>query len=124
MSPGPLLQLHLRPQVGLLIVVVAVVTLHDVTGGDVVIEGFARGGGGLEGGAKIVNPVYRGKKGHPVLFDRSLFDEILSLPRHETVRDLIRGHAGGRRSVEAGRWAITDLDTPEDLRVALREFVG
>jgi molybdenum cofactor cytidylyltransferase len=70
-----------------------------------------------EESAKIVNPVYKGKKGHPVLFDRSLFDEILSLKKSEMIRDVIYRHEDERRLVEAGEWAITDLDTPEALEM-------
>ena len=74
-----------------------------------------------KGGAKIVNPVYKGKKGHPVLFDRSLFDEILSLQKHEMIRDVIHRHANERRLVQAGEWAVIDLNTPEEFRRVLRE---
>jgi len=70
-------------------------------------------------GAKIVNPVYKGKKGHPVLFDQSLFDEILALQKHEMIRDVIHRHEGERRLVEAEEWAILDLDTPEGLQKVL-----
>lgn len=73
------------------------------------------------GGAKIVSPVYQGKKGHPVLFDQSLFDEILALEKYETIRDVIHRHADERHLVEAGEWAVIDLDTPEDLRKFLEE---
>lgn len=65
-------------------------------------------------GAKIVSPVYKGKKGHPVLFDKSLFGEILSLQRYEMIRDVIHQHGSELRLVEAGEWAVVDLDTPED----------
>ncbi len=71
-------------------------------------------------GAKIVSPVYKGKKGHPVLLDRSLFDEILTLKKDEFIRDVIHRHGEDHRVIEAGEWAVTDLDTPESLR-ALRE---
>lgn len=67
-------------------------------------------------GARIVSPVHRGKKGHPVLFDRSLFDEILSLRKHEMIRDVIHRHSDEHHLVEAGKWAIIDLDTPESLQ--------
>lgn len=67
-------------------------------------------------GARMVSPVHKGKKGHPVLFDRSLFDEILSLQRHEFIRDVIHRHSDKHHLVEAGEWAITDLDTPEGFR--------
>jgi len=58
--------------------------------------------------------VYKGKKGHPVLFDRSLFGEILSLQIHEMIRDVIHRHSSELRLVEAGEWAVIDIDTPED----------
>lgn len=67
-------------------------------------------------GAKIVSPVYKGKKGHPVLFDQSLFNEILSLQKHEMIRDVIHRHGDKHHLVEAGEWAAIDLDTPESFR--------
>jgi len=66
-----------------------------------------------EKGAKIVSPVYKGKKGHPVLFDRSLFDEIISLKKGEIIRDIIHRHGGELRLIEAGEWSVMDMDTPE-----------
>jgi len=72
--------------------------------------------GAWKEGAKIVSPIYKGKKGHPVLFGRSLFDEILSLQEHEMIRDVIHRHGDEHRLVEAGEWAVTDLDTPESFR--------
>lgn len=69
-----------------------------------------------KGGAKIVSPVYRGKKGHPVLFDRSLFQEILALKKGELIRDVIHRHDEDHYLIEAGEWAVTDIDTPESLR--------
>jgi len=71
--------------------------------------------------ARIVSPVYEGKKGHPVLFDRSLFGEILSLERHETIRDVIHRHVDELHLVKAGKWSIMDMDTPEDF-VKLMSF--
>ncbi|MDI6820515.1 MAG: nucleotidyltransferase family protein [Candidatus Hodarchaeaceae archaeon] len=64
--------------------------------------------------AKVVSPVHEGKKGHPVLFDRSLFGEIFSLERHETIRDVIHRHADELHLVRAGKWSVMDMDTPED----------
>lgn len=66
-----------------------------------------------ERGAKIVSPVYRGKKGHPVLFDKSLFDEIMSLKKGEIIRDIIHRHSGELYLIEAGEWSVIDMDTPE-----------
>lgn len=72
-------------------------------------------------GAKIVSPVYKGKKGHPVLFDQSLFDEIFSLREHGMIRDVIHRHGDEHHLVEAGEWAVTDLDTPESFRKFMKE---
>jgi len=66
-----------------------------------------------EKGAKIVSPVYKGKKGHPVLFDKGLFDEIMSLKKGEIIRDIIHRHGGELHLIEAGEWALMDMDTPE-----------
>ena len=70
-------------------------------------------------GAKIVSPVYKGKKGHPVLFDKSLFDEILSLQKREMIRDVIHRHESEHHLVEAGEWTVIDLDTPESFMKVL-----
>lgn len=71
-------------------------------------------------GAKVVSPIFKGKKGHPVLFDRSLFGEILALGKNQFIRDVIHKHKDDFRAIESGDWAVTDLDTPEDLE-ALRK---
>ncbi|MFN4133365.1 MAG: NTP transferase domain-containing protein [Candidatus Hadarchaeales archaeon] len=76
-----------------------------------------------EEGAKIVCPIFRGKKGHPVLFDQSLFEEILSLGKNQFIRDVIHRHAGFMKLIEAGEWAITDVDTPEDF-LKLKKQMG
>ncbi len=62
----------------------------------------------------IVSPLYKGKKGHPVLFHRALFGEILGLDKTATIRDVIRRHAGRLLTVEAPEWTTMDMDTPED----------
>jgi molybdenum cofactor cytidylyltransferase len=73
-------------------------------------------------GAKIVCPIFRGKKGHPVLFDKSLFEEILALGKDQFLRDVIHRHKGELETIEAGEWAITDIDTPESLEAFKRKF--
>jgi molybdenum cofactor cytidylyltransferase len=67
-------------------------------------------------GVKVVSPMYKGKKGHPVLFDRSLFEEILALKNGELIRDVIHRHEKDHYLIEAGEWAVIDIDTPDSLR--------
>lgn len=62
----------------------------------------------------IVSPIYKGKKGHPVLFRKDLFSEILSLGTNEIIRDVIHRHASRLLTVEAQEWTIIDMDTLED----------
>jgi len=64
--------------------------------------------------ALIVSPVYQGKRGHPVLFRRPLFEEFLGLEAGETMRDVVDRHDDRHRYVESDVWCRTDLDTPED----------
>ncbi len=62
----------------------------------------------------IVSPIHNGKKGHPVLFDRKYFDEILSLPKDGIIRDVIHNNDDELHLLEAPKWSIMDMDTPED----------
>lgn len=73
-------------------------------------------------GAKIVCPIVGGKKGHPVLFDRSLFGEILALEKDQFLRDVIHRHKDRLCTIDSGDWAITDIDTPESLEAFKRKF--
>ncbi|OGV96886.1 hypothetical protein A2W24_03715 [Microgenomates group bacterium RBG_16_45_19] len=64
--------------------------------------------------ASIISPIYKGKKGHPILFHRRLFEEILGLKDKEVMRDVIHRHIGQLLTVEAPQWTIMDIDTPDD----------
>lgn len=72
--------------------------------------------------ALIVSPVHQGRRGHPVLFRRPLFPEILGLGPGETVRDVVLRHEAGHRLVEGDAWCVFDIDTPEDYERARRLF--
>lgn len=63
--------------------------------------------------ALIVSPVYKGRKGHPVLFRRTLFQEILDLNSDETLRDVVQRNEEAHRLVEGDLWCTLDFDTPE-----------
>lgn len=66
-----------------------------------------------EGHGTIIAPVYRGERGHPVLFDRRFWPELLALERGAP-RDVIRRYPDDLALVEASNDSIlTDIDTPE-----------
>lgn len=66
--------------------------------------------------ALIVSPVYKGRRGHPVLFRRTLFQEILDLNSDETLRDVVQRNEEAHRLVEGDLWCTLDFDTPEQFR--------
>ncbi|MBA2753854.1 MAG: nucleotidyltransferase family protein [Chloroflexia bacterium] len=64
-------------------------------------------------GAAIVRPSYRGVPGHPVLFERCLVPELLTLSGDTGARDVLRRRAGEVRHVEVDTDLPPDVDTPE-----------
>lgn len=62
-----------------------------------------------EGGAAVVAPTFRGVRGHPVLFDRSMFPELLALTGDRGAR--------GVADREPGRLALVDLDLPKPIDI-------
>jgi molybdenum cofactor cytidylyltransferase len=65
--------------------------------------------------APIVRPVSRGRHGHPVLVDRSLFQLVRSADPSLGMKPLVRSHASAAGDVEVDdEGAFTDIDTPED----------
>jgi CTP:molybdopterin cytidylyltransferase MocA len=66
-------------------------------------------------GAPIVRPSCQGRHGHPVVFDASLFSELLDDDLPEGARTVVHRHASESESVEVDDpGVIADLDTPED----------
>jgi molybdenum cofactor cytidylyltransferase len=64
--------------------------------------------------ALLISPLYRGKKGHPVLVRSDLFNEFLNLRSDETMKDVIKKYEEKHKYVEGSVWCRIDLDTPED----------
>jgi len=63
----------------------------------------------------IVAPVFRGRRGNPVLFDRSTFLELASLRGDIGGRALITSHPQWMETVEVDdEGVIFDIDTPQD----------
>jgi molybdenum cofactor cytidylyltransferase len=71
----------------------------------------------------IVRPVRAGRHGHPMLVDRSLFDELRHTDPRAGARPVIRAHATIEGDVEVDdEGAFADIDTPEDYQRALSAF--
>lgn len=73
--------------------------------------------------APVVRPVRKGVHGHPVIFDRALFQEILLEPSDSTVKAIVHRHR--QRSVEVAvdeSGPFHDIDTPKDYEFLLRQF--
>lgn len=67
--------------------------------------------------AAIVVPTHAGQRGHPVLFAKMLWQEILDTPDELGARAVVRANPGRVRLVpvdDAG--ILVDVDTPEDFR--------
>jgi len=77
-------------------------------------------------GAPVVRPAREGRHGHPVIFDRALFDALRQADPASGARAVVRAHAG--RAVEVpveDEGAFLDVDTPEDYaRVFGRPLAG
>ena len=66
-------------------------------------------------GAPIVRAVHRGAHGHPVLFSRSVFDELRRADRTLGAKVVVRAHQTDLLNVEVEDPAVLgDVDTPED----------
>jgi molybdenum cofactor cytidylyltransferase len=62
-------------------------------------------------------PVYKGRRGHPVIFSKSLFRELAAAPLDQGAKSVVRAHAAETLEVETEDEGITfDIDTPEDYR--------
>jgi molybdenum cofactor cytidylyltransferase len=72
----------------------------------------------------VVAPRYRGKRGNPVLFDRSLFEELRALQGDRGARDLLDAHPARVGVVDVDAPAPLDIDTAADYDVLLRAHRG
>jgi molybdenum cofactor cytidylyltransferase len=69
------------------------------------------------GSPPIVVPTERGRRGHPVLFGRSVFGELLRDPLPGGARSVVHAHADDLVEVPVPRQGtLEDVNTPEDLR--------
>ncbi len=76
----------------------------------------------LESQAPIVRAAHRGKHGHPVLFGRACFPDLLEGEAAEGARSVVRRYRDVLSDVEVSdRGVIADIDTPADLEQYLGE---
>lgn len=70
----------------------------------------------LRAGRRIAVPVYRGRRGNPCIFERSLYPEIGRVTGDRGAREIIGAHPGDVLEVELSDPAVCrDVDCPEDL---------
>jgi molybdenum cofactor cytidylyltransferase len=85
---------------------------------DRLIEAFLAAGTG-----NIVVPVYRGRRGNPVLWPAAYFANILALEGDTGARQLFASHAAAIREVPIAAAAVLeDIDTPEALAELTRRL--
>ncbi len=79
-------------------------------------------GGFRESHLPVVVPAYQGRRGHPVLFAREVFQELLDAPDAEGARAVVRADPNRVLAVPVDDPAVLeDLDTPEQYEALLRK---
>lgn len=84
---------------------------------EVLIEEYRKGGG------SVVVPTHQGRRGHPVVFGRDLFDHLLDAPMDLGARAVVRAQQGKGRLLEVpvtDAAVLEDIDTPEAYEDLLR----
>jgi molybdenum cofactor cytidylyltransferase len=75
--------------------------------------------GCLRAGKPIAIARYRGRRGHPVLFERELFVELAAVSEDQGARAVVAAEPSRVAYVDVDDpGVLTDLDTPEDLERA------
>ena len=72
--------------------------------------------------APIVRPAIGNRHGHPVLFDRSTFDELRRAPLSEGAKAVVHAHAQHVVNVQVDDpGCLVDIDTPGDYQRVMEE---
>jgi molybdenum cofactor cytidylyltransferase len=72
--------------------------------------------------APVVRPVVGPRHGHPVLFDRSVFDELRRAPLEEGAKAVVHAYAARVLDVPvADEGCLVDVDTPADYDALMRK---
>ena len=71
-------------------------------------------------GKSIVLPVYEGRRGHPVIFSSSLYQELMNAPLETGARSVVWAHAGEVQVVQTNeQGCVLNLNDPDTLQKAL-----
>jgi len=69
----------------------------------------------------IVLPVYEGRRGHPVIFSASLYDELLRAPLETGARAVVWAHKSDVEEVRTNEeGCVLNLNDPETMNKAIR----
>jgi molybdenum cofactor cytidylyltransferase len=69
--------------------------------------------------APVVVPVYKGRRGNPVLFDRRIFAQIMRISGDEGAKSVIEKNRSALLEVTVeDQGVLTDIDTPDDYKEA------
>ncbi len=70
----------------------------------------------------IVVPRFQGHRGHPVIFSRSLFSELLATPLDQGAKVVVHAHRDDTLEIDTDEEGVTiDIDTPEEYRKHLKD---
>jgi CTP:molybdopterin cytidylyltransferase MocA len=86
---------------------------HPLVSGELVSDLIERF---YSSGKAIVLPVYKGRRGHPVIFGATLYEELLAAPLETGARAVVWAHGGEISEVEtAEEGCVLDLNDPDAL---------
>ena len=69
------------------------------------------------GATKIVLPLFRGQRGHPVIFSANLYEELLAAPLDKGAREVVWVHAADVLPVETSeQGCVLNLNDPEAMQ--------
>ena len=72
---------------------------------------------------KILIPIHRKKRGHPVLLPRIYTKEILQIPVHKGLRELMQNHPDKIEEIPITKNSILrDIDTPEEYQREMKRL--
>ncbi|MEM0084155.1 MAG: nucleotidyltransferase family protein [Candidatus Methanomethylicia archaeon] len=75
--------------------------------------------------APIIIATYQGRRGHPILISKELYQEVMNISEEKMgLKEVVRKHEGEIVHVETDNMGvIIDIDTPEDLEKAIEKLL-